>query len=275
MIIRVRIVSDTVLYFNMDQYPITPDQVVFFRESGYIQLHNVLSAEELEGVRSSLAEIDHMKLDAKHHTSADRPEYERIFVQKVNLWTVHEGMRRYVLNSKLAEIARRLAQTTRVRIWHDHALIKMPGDSKPSAWHQDLPYWPMNEPGALSCWMALDDVDENNGCMQFVPRSHTWGKFEPINLVNSQDLFGLVPEPDTKDFTPVVMRMRAGSCTFHHGLTFHFAAANKTDRARRAMIVIYLPEGITYNGRPHVVTDGLGLQVDAPIVGEMFPVVAG
>lgn len=255
-------------------YPLTDEQVRFYRENGYVQLFDVLTPEELEETRAALEDANQLTLDARHHTSARNPEYEQIFVQKVNLWTVHEGMRKYVHSHKIAEIARRLAGTPRVRLWHDHALIKMPGDSKPSAWHQDLPYWPMNEPGALSCWMALDDVDERNGCMQFVPKSHLWGKFEPIRLVDAQDLFALVPEPESKDFTPVIMRMPAGSCTFHNGPTFHYASSNQTDRPRRAMITIYMPEGITFNGRPHVVTDGLGLEVGGPIAGEMFPVLA-
>lgn len=255
-----------------DGYPITEEQVAFYQTNGYIQLFDVLSPSELAEVRAALDDANRIALDARHHTSSG--EYEKVFVQKVNLWTVHEGMRRYVLNPRIAEIARRLAATPRVRLWHDHALTKMPGDSRESPWHQDLPYWPMNEAGALSCWMALDDVDERNGCMQFVPGSHAWGKFEPIRLVDAQDLFGLVPEPETKDFTPVVMRMPAGSCTFHHGLTFHYASANSTDRPRRAVITIYMPEGVTYSGRPHVVTDGLGLQVGAPIAGDLFPVLA-
>lgn len=259
----------------MMTYPLTEEQIQFYQENGYIQLFDVLSPEELEEVRANLEDANRMMLDARHHTSRANPEYERVFVQKVNLWRVHEGMRKYVFSPKIADIARRLARTSRVRLWHDHALIKMPGDSKESAWHQDLPYWPMNESGALSCWMALDDVDEHNGCMQFVPKSHTWGKFEPIRLAGqTQNIFDLVPEPQTKDFTPVVMQMPAGSCTFHDGLTFHYASANRTDRPRRAMITIYMPEGITYNGKPHVVTDGLGLRVGEPIAGEMFPVLA-
>jgi phytanoyl-CoA hydroxylase len=259
----------------MANYPITDEQVRFYQEHGYVQLFNVLTPEELEEVRQCLDEVNGMALDTKkHHLSAGRPEYERIFVQKVNLWTVHEGMRRYVLSLKLAEIGRRLAQTPRVRLWHDHALIKMPGDSKESAWHQDLPYWPMNEPGALSCWMALDDVDEANGCMQFVPKSHTWGKFDPVNLANAQSIFEQVPDPKSKDFTPVVMRMPAGSCTFHNGLTFHYASSNRTDKPRRAMVTIYMPEGITYSGKSHVVTDGLSLEIGRPIEGELFPVLA-
>lgn len=258
----------------MDYYPLTEEQIAFYQENGYIQLLNVLDPAELEKTRVALEDANRLPLDSRHHTSGGRPEYERIFVQKVNLWTVHEGMRTYVFSRRIAEIARRLARTPRVRLWHDHALIKMPGDSRESSWHQDLPYWPMNEPGALSCWMALDDVDERNGCMQFVAQSHLWGKFEPINLVNSQSIFDLVPNPEDKDFTPVVMRMPAGSCTFHNGLTFHYASSNKTDRPRRAVITIYMPDGITYNGHPHIVTDGLGLKSGKPIAGDMFPVLA-
>jgi phytanoyl-CoA hydroxylase len=256
-------------------YPLSPHQIDFYRENGYVQLLDVLTSEELRFVREQLDDVNRMTLDSGHDLSAGRPEYERVFVQKVNLWTVHDGMRRYVFSPKIAEIARQLVGTPRVRLWHDHALIKMPGDSKESSWHQDLPYWPMNEPGALSCWMALDDVDERNGCMQFVPKSYTWGKFEPIRLAGeTQDLFSMVPEPETKDLTPVVMRMPAGSCTFHHGLTFHYATRNQTDRPRRAMVTIYMPDGITYNGRGHIVTDGLGLTIGDPIEGEMFPILA-
>jgi phytanoyl-CoA hydroxylase len=256
----------------MNPYPLTRQQISFYRENGFVQLPYVLTADELEQVRHDLDEVATIALDARHHTSSG--DYEKVFVQKVNLWTVHEGLRRYVFNEKLAEIARQLAGARQVRLWHDHALIKMPGDSKPSPWHQDLPYWPMAEPGALSCWMALDDVDERNGCMQFIPESHKWGKFEPIRLVDAQDLFALVSEPDKKDFTPAVMRMRAGSCTFHHGLTFHYASANSTDQPRRAIITIYMPDGTTYTGARHVVTDPLEMEAGKPFDGSMFPVLA-
>ena len=258
----------------MDEYGLSAEQVSFYRANGYIQLLNLLSAEELAETRAALDDANSMILDSRHHTSGGRPEYERIFVQKVNLWTVHAGMRKYVFNPKLAGIARLLAGSDRIRLWHDHALIKLPGDSKESSWHQDLPYWPMNETGALSCWMALDDVDERNGCIQFVPRSHKWGKYPPINLVNAQSIFEMVTHPDARDFTPMVMRMPAGSCTFHHGLTFHYATRNTSDRQRRAMVTIYMPDGITYNGRPHVVTDGLGIEPGAPIEGDMFPILS-
>ncbi len=259
---------------GQDEYPLTDEQINFYQENGYIQLHDVLTPEELEQARAALEAVDRRQLDARTHVSAANPEYEAIFVQKVNLWRVDAAMREVVLNPKVASIARRLAGAKRLRLWHDHALVKMPGKSKPSAWHQDLPYWPMKEPGALSCWMALDDVSEANGCMSFVPRSHSWGRLEPIRLGDPQDLFGLVDDPESKDFTPRPMPMRAGSCTFHHGLTFHYAGPNTTDRPRRAMVTIYMPDGTTYNGAPHVVTDPLAMSAGEPLAGELFPVLA-
>jgi len=253
-------------------YPITDVQVRFFEDQGYIQLHDVLSAEELESARGHLEDA---LTGPAGIDRTGRSEYDRIFLQKVNLWADHDGIRGLVHHPRLAEIARRLARVGRIRLWHDHALIKPHVDSKASPWHQDLPYWPMNEPGALSCWLALDDVDETNGCMSFVPKSHTWGKLEPISLANPQDIFSLVPEPDGKDFTPVPMPMRAGSCTFHHGLTFHSATPNRGTAPRRAMIVIYMPDGTTFSGKPHCVTQDLGLCPGDPLVQERFPVLAG
>jgi hypothetical protein len=62
--------------------------------------------------------------------------------------------------------------------------------------------------------------------------------------------------------------------TFHNGLTFHYANANTTDAPRRALAIIYMPDGVTYNGHAHVVTDGLGLTVGRPLAGEFFPVLS-
>jgi phytanoyl-CoA hydroxylase len=239
-----------------------------------VRLPQVLTPEELAGARSSLAEAMAMSLEGGVDRTGARSDYDRVFLQKVNLWRDHEGIRRLALHPRLAGIARRLSGAEHVRLWHDHALIKPHEDSKASPWHQDLPYWPMEAPRALSCWLALDDVDETNGCMHFVRRSHTWGKLEPINLVAPQDIFALVPEPEGKDFTPVPVPLKAGDCTFHNCLTFHYAPPNRGAADRRAFIIIYMPDGTEYTGKMHPVTGRLDLQPGDRLEGEWFPVLA-
>jgi phytanoyl-CoA hydroxylase len=257
-----------------EPYPLTDEQIQFYRQNGYVKLEDVLSLEELEGLRRSVDEVRQKKFNSSIEVSADKPEYEKVFVQKVNVWRVHEGIRAYTFNPKIADIARRLVGVERIRLWHDQILVKMPGDSKHTEWHQDYPYWPMNEMGQLSCWMALDDVDEDNGCMQFIPGSQRWGALDPIELDNPQDIFNMVPEKEIKELTPVPVPLKAGSCTFHNALTFHYAGPNRTERPRRAMVTIFMPDGVVYNGKPHVVTDSLDLEVGKPLAGHMFPILA-
>ena len=249
------------------EYPISEEQRRFYQENGYIQLFNVLSEEELERLRAALEDVMQVRLDRQHDMTGNEI-MDKIFLQKVNLWQAHAGIRQYTFSHKIADIARQLSGARKIRLWHDHALVKMPGDSKPSAWHQDHPYWPMQETGAFSCWMALDDVNEKNGCMAFVPGTHKLGRLEPIRLGDPQGLFALVP-PDApvREFKAQFQPMPAGSCTFHDGLTFHYAGPNTTDRQRRAFITIYMPDEIHYNGASHIVTDDLGLRVGDPLVG--------
>ncbi|HMK39260.1 MAG TPA: phytanoyl-CoA dioxygenase family protein, partial [Bacteroidota bacterium] len=156
----------------MEQYPVSEEQVRFYQENGYVRLDGVLGAAEVESLRSALAVAveDRKKYDRNEGPRTD-PGYAKVFLQMVNLWEHYPAVREYVQSPRIGEIARKLARARSVRLWHDHALIKYPKDSKPTVWHQDWVYWPMQQTGALSCWMALDDVTVRNGCMSFIPGS--------------------------------------------------------------------------------------------------------
>ena len=252
---------------------VTDEQVRFYQEHGYVQIHGVLAPDEVEAVREDLAGALAQRKDARE--SKGNPFYKRVFLQEVNLWTSHEGLRRYTLSRRIGEIARRLAGVAKMRLWHDHALVKLPENSIASDWHQDWPYWPMNHTGALSCWLALDDVDLRNGCLQFVPGSYRWGIYPAIALGSGKKQLEQMLDPEhAARFQPVAMPMRAGSCTFHDGLCFHYATPNLSDRPRRAIATIYMPDGTTYRKKGHCVTDPLDLPDGARLEGEMFPVVA-
>ena len=72
-----------------------------------------------------------------------------VFNQMVNLWTDYPEAKAIAFDTRLGECARRLSRQCRhVRIYHDHAMIKPPGESsKETNWHQDAPYWPMDPLG--------------------------------------------------------------------------------------------------------------------------------
>ena len=66
----------------------------------------------------------------------------------------------------------------------------------------------------------------------------------------------------------------AGSVSFHHGLTFHLARSNTTDRVRRVHTAIYFADGSTRGeGRfPHPSVERAGIAMGAQIASDVTPV---
>ena len=260
----------------MNHYPITEDQIRFYRDNGYVRLDNVLTMEDVDVLRRALTQAveDKNKFNLNLGPRSDEG-YTKVFLQMVNLWERYPVIEDYIHNVKVAEIARKLTGASFVRLWHDQALIKYPKDSKPTAWHQDTVYWPMNEPGGLSCWMALDDVTVERGCMWFIPGSHKLGPLPPVDLGNvSTDSPEAVLPKSFAGVKPVAVELKPGSCTFHNGLTFHYAGPNVTDVPRRAMVTIFMPGGTTYKKHPHLIGDRSGLIPGEEYHGPLFPVLA-
>jgi len=164
-----------------------------------------------------------------------------------------------------------------VRIYHDHAMIKPPGQkSKETNWHQDAPYWPMEPVGALSAWIAVDDVTPANGCLHFVPGSHQYGRLEAIKLgVEGESIVDKMKDQGYDVPEPVTMDMAAGGVTFHHGCTFHYAGPNQTETPRRAFAIIYIPDHTTFTGAHDAAGAAQEMQASGPWDHPLHPILAG
>ncbi|MBP3964745.1 phytanoyl-CoA dioxygenase family protein [Paenibacillus lignilyticus] len=256
---------------------LTNEHVEFYRENGFVQIDNILSPEELAELRQYMDETMNNQGARGLQTDQAGGAYYKVLNQRVNTWRDHGGMARFVLGERFADMGKQLTGFEGIRLFHDHALLKMPGDSKVTPWHQDRPYWPIKDTDpmvAFSIWIALDDVDENNGCMMFVPKSQKIRNLKGVDLVTPEDIFAQEGARDADRNTAVICRMKAGSCTFHDGMTFHFAHANNSEKPRRALAIVFLKDGTSYSGAGHVCTDGLGWEAGDKIQGGLMPKLA-
>ena len=74
-----------------------------------------------------------------------------------------------------------------VRFWHDQLFCKPSRHGGVVAWHQDYSYWTRTTPMAhLTCWIGLDDTDEHNGCLQYIPGSHKWDLLPVTGIIVSE-----------------------------------------------------------------------------------------
>ena len=59
-----------------------------------------------------------------------------------------------------------------VRLYWDQAVYKKPGTKDEFPWHQDNGYTFIQPQAYLTCWVALTDTDETNGCPCVLPGLH-------------------------------------------------------------------------------------------------------
>ena len=259
-------------------YPLTRGQIDQYRRDGFIQLDGVITGAALAAMRLAVEtavaeESAPAPADEVLPISKARATYEKIFNQKVNLWQRHADVARFVLSPALARIAARL-EGLPMRLWHDQALFKEPGKgNNKTPWHQDAVYWPHEDRWhQTTIWIALTDATTQNGCMAFVAGSQSLGPLAVVDLADPQDLFDQAPH--LRPVKPVAVPLKAGSVTFHNGLTFHYAGPNRSDAVREAFAIIYMPDGTLYDGAAHMVSDDQGFAVGDVLDTDLFPLVS-
>lgn len=122
-----------------------------------------------------------------------------------------------------------------------HLIVKPPNDGLPVAWHQDNTYWhTVTGTDVATVWLAIDDTDRTNGCMQVIPSSHAgYPELEKVST-EANDLLGLtVDVPDKMADATVYLDMAAGSLSIHDSYVLHASDANTSDRRRAAYTIRY------------------------------------
>ncbi|MEE2615055.1 MAG: phytanoyl-CoA dioxygenase family protein [Verrucomicrobiota bacterium] len=107
--------------------------------------------------------------------------------------------------------------------------------------HQDGYYFMLEPSSALTMWLALDVVDEENGCMRYVRGSHKKGMRlhkRTQTLGFSQGITDFGTEDDMAN--EIVCRAKPGDLLAHQAMTVHRADANNSiSRNRRALGFIF------------------------------------
>ncbi|PZP48057.1 MAG: phytanoyl-CoA dioxygenase [Pseudopedobacter saltans] len=240
---------------------LTDVQIKYYRENGFLVIDDFLSKEELEewrqAVIESIKERNGVKIPGQtiqvgmnDGINEDSEYFSKVFDQLLNLWQTNTKVAKIMKDPRIGRMAAELAGVDGIRIWHDQALFKKPW-ANPTSWHLDTPFWSFSDRKALSIWVALDDATLENGCLYFIPGSYKETSFENKGIGKNMDsIFEVYPQFSVINSVPAAMK--AGSCSFHNGLTIHGAGANMTNGYRRAMTCAYMPDGNKFNGQANI-----------------------
>lgn len=117
---------------------------------------------------------------------------------------------------------------------------KPPGTQHATPPHQDNYYFCLKPPLVLTMWLALDEVDEENGCLRYVPGSHQRG-VRPHSRTSTLGFSqGVNDYGDADRSQEIALPAEPGDVLIHHGNTIHRADANRsTTRHRRSFGMVF------------------------------------
>jgi ectoine hydroxylase-related dioxygenase (phytanoyl-CoA dioxygenase family) len=152
-----------------------------------------------------------------------------------------------------------------VRLYWEQAVAKPPQARTELPWHQDNGYTPLEPEHYLTCWLALDNAELDNGCLWVIPGSHRRGTQAHVNASDGGP-FRVGHSGPAADGVPVPVTK--GSVLAFSSLLMHRSGPNTTDRRRLAWILQYCGASARSALSGKVLSDRLRLSRDGEWLDE-------
>lgn len=216
-----------------------------FEEDGYVFLPGFMSVDEINLLNKKLQSFIENVVPAMPATDVFYEDKNDLSTLKqiMNISVYEPDFAPLLKESKFSKIAEQILEEKVVPKILEY-FNKPPKIGKPTPPHQDGYYFMLKPAKAVTMWMALENVDEENGCVRYVRGSHkkgmrTHGRTQTLGFSQGITDFGL---PDDMD-NEIAFPAKPGDLLIHDSLTIHRADGNQTsDRTRKALGFIYFGE---------------------------------
>lgn len=243
---------------NPVTHTIGEDERATFERDGFVHIRGLVEEEALQQLGSTYMRFlrgeipvdgrDFCDMASEYHEGGSSADDRSTAVDRLDVLNVmlprryHPSWKGNVYERAAAQVARALLPTA-TELDYDQLVAKPP--ARPAAvfhWHQDLAYWPKTPaPETVTVWLALDDTDEDNGCLNFVPGSHLEPELRPhVPLHGDRDAsHTMVAQMDDTRDRIVPAPIRRGDALCFRERVLHGSGGNTSERWRRAYVVAF------------------------------------
>ncbi len=124
---------------------------------------------------------------------------------------------------------------------HNCVMTKHPHFGTATGWHRDIRYWSFLRNELISVWLALDNENENNGGLCFIPGSHRF-HIKPEQMDELDFLRPEVGENQALFAQGKAVTLQQGDVVFFHSGLFHAAGRNNTEAVKKSVVFAYHAE---------------------------------
>jgi phytanoyl-CoA hydroxylase len=246
-----------------NRYLVSVKEYTQYHRDGYLIVRGLLSKEDIASLYD-LAEKTRLASVAAAAKQSDPNSADPLKAEFANQTRVHM-LSRLDVDAERGFLHPRVLDVTEALIGPDvYALQSMmflnPPGRGGQGWHQDSCYIKTHPDTLIGAWIALEEVDEENGCLWVVPGSnhepiyppegvgggnvHAVDAFQDLKVVHHvshlDDEINTLSKVVANYPPPISVPMQPGDVLFFHSHLFHRSYPNRTgDRFRRSYVCHY------------------------------------
>lgn len=227
---------------------VTREQMESLYVKGWVVIEKVFHTDTINQIAEIATTIIEEELKQAHVPLRDgqRLETGKIIPRKISHpFFKHPAFQDFVLDRRFNNIIEEFIGGNPLLLT-DQIFMKPPHYGGPKPYHQDNFYFqcfPADH--VITAWIALDDVDKDNGCLRYISGSNKKGivphyqqsEDEPHNFIPPNNYIDMSNE----ELAPV----GKGGVVFHNSQTLHSSHRNNSNRWRRAYATHWVTEDVT------------------------------
>ncbi len=202
-----------------------------YQQDGFVFPLDILSAEDASQLR---ADLETAEAELEQHP-------ERLALLRGYPDRLLPSFDKVIRHPTMIDAASRILGPD-LMVWSAALFIKEPDSPSIVSWHQDLTYWGLNDAEETTCWLALSQVSQSSGAMKFVPGSHRQNIVDHVDTFAKDNLLtrGQEIAVDVGEEDAVLVKLKPGQASLHHGHLFHASGPNSTSDRRIGCAIRYI-----------------------------------
>lgn len=212
--------------------------IAFYQENGYVLFKQpVFADEKFQRLTALFEDLLERRDDAGQPLNLDTPHF------------YEPRLLEFLLADEILDLVEPLIGPD-IGLWSSHFINKEPFTGKATPWHEDSAYWAGRFDRfdqIVTIWLALDVIDQENGCMRVIPGTHHNG-FSAYEHVDAQaNIFDSQIKPDVVDEREAVyFELAPNQCSLHDSRLVHGAKANNSPRRRCGYTMRYFSQRMKF-----------------------------
>ncbi|MBN9389938.1 MAG: phytanoyl-CoA dioxygenase family protein [Chloroflexi bacterium] len=224
---------------------ITPEQIDFYHQQGYLLVEGLLPKDEAASYRQEVHDIAErlsrkINIDATWGAArtmvAEAERTQILHCHNIQYYSAAFG--RLLLDDRFTSVAAALIGNENVKLHHNKMFIKPPEKGSPFPLHQDYPFFPYKNGTMMAAIFHFDDAPLEKGCVRVVPGSHLKGPLPHIAEGGHH-----LPWEEYPLEMSVPCPAKAGDVLFFSYTLVHGSGVNVSNEARTTWLVQYYEAG--------------------------------